>query len=148
MEYSSRHIILWASIPCTGGSPWQYVNEAMYYRNGDQKALRRLKGHRTLFRKLFWTFRRLANEVLKLGGTVCTEWPTPCQYWRDPEVKKFMTENNMMKANLHGCAYGLKNSKGKYMKKPWSIASNAKLMVEGIARKCDGNTQTCHCTWA
>ena len=110
MEHSSRHVTLWASIPCTGGSPWQYVNEAMYYRNGDKAALRRLKGHRTLLRKLFWAFRRRACEVLKLGGTVF-EWPTPCQYWRDPDVKNFMCENNMMKASLHGCAYGLKTAK-------------------------------------
>ena len=77
-------ITLWASIPCTGGSPWQYVNEKQYYRNQDIDKLKRLKGHISLFRKLFWSFRDLAREVLRKGGIVCMEWPTPLQVLEGP----------------------------------------------------------------
>ena len=37
-------VALWASIPCTGGSPWQYVNECQYYRHQNIEPLKRLKG--------------------------------------------------------------------------------------------------------
>ena len=37
-------ILLWSSIPCTGGSQWQYVNEAIYHRKGDARSLKRLRG--------------------------------------------------------------------------------------------------------
>ena len=34
-EFKGKHISLWGSMPCTGGSPWQYVNEAHYFRTGN-----------------------------------------------------------------------------------------------------------------
>jgi len=37
-------IALWASIPCTGGSPWQYVNEKQYYNNRNIKSLKKDQG--------------------------------------------------------------------------------------------------------
>eukprot|EP00959_Pyramimonas_sp_CCMP1952_P267213 5586914-Pyramimonas_sp.AAC.1 len=44
----------------------------------------------------------------------------------------------MTKIRLHGCACGLKNSKGQYMKKQWSMASSSSMMAEGLIRRCDG----------
>eukprot|EP00959_Pyramimonas_sp_CCMP1952_P359044 7517987-Pyramimonas_sp.AAC.1 len=43
-----RRITLWISMPCAGGSKWQCVNETMYYRSGNEKALKKLRGHVTL----------------------------------------------------------------------------------------------------
>eukprot|EP00959_Pyramimonas_sp_CCMP1952_P107658 2250952-Pyramimonas_sp.AAC.1 len=68
-------------MPCTGGSPWQYVNEAHYFRIGNHRAMRRLRGIRT------------------------------CNHWRDPQVKSFLRELGFAKTALHGCACGLKDSK-------------------------------------
>eukprot|EP00959_Pyramimonas_sp_CCMP1952_P181634 3797376-Pyramimonas_sp.AAC.1 len=28
-KFKGKHIALWGSMPCTGGFPWQYVNEAL-----------------------------------------------------------------------------------------------------------------------
>eukprot|EP00959_Pyramimonas_sp_CCMP1952_P416623 8728535-Pyramimonas_sp.AAC.1 len=39
---------------------------------------------------------------------------------------------------LHGCAYGLKDRKGDFMKKPWTIASTSDIAASGLERKCDG----------
>ena len=105
------------SIPCTGGSPWQYVNEAHYFRTGNHRALRRLRGVRTDFRYLLGNFVKLAHAVKKAGGIVCLEWPSQCQYWRDPQVKTFVRELALFNTVLHGCAYGLRNRKGDFMKK-------------------------------
>eukprot|EP00959_Pyramimonas_sp_CCMP1952_P134933 2823548-Pyramimonas_sp.AAC.1 len=59
---ADRRITLWISILCTGGCPWQSVNEAMYYRSGNESALKKLMGHATLLRKLLWVARDLAQE--------------------------------------------------------------------------------------
>eukprot|EP00959_Pyramimonas_sp_CCMP1952_P116187 2428904-Pyramimonas_sp.AAC.1 len=67
-------------MPCTGGPPWQYVNEAHYFRTGNRRAMRRLRGIRNDFRYLFWNFREIARVVHKAGGVVRIEWPTQCNY--------------------------------------------------------------------
>eukprot|EP00959_Pyramimonas_sp_CCMP1952_P326135 6826566-Pyramimonas_sp.AAC.1 len=72
-------------MPCTGGPPWQYVNEAHYFCIGNLRAMRRLHGIRTGFRYLFWNFGEIAPAVRQAGGVVCIEWPTQCNYWRDPQ---------------------------------------------------------------
>eukprot|EP00959_Pyramimonas_sp_CCMP1952_P106859 2233897-Pyramimonas_sp.AAC.1 len=51
--FKGKHITLWGSMPCTGGSPWQYVNETPYLRTGNHGAMRRLRGIRADFRYLF-----------------------------------------------------------------------------------------------
>eukprot|EP00959_Pyramimonas_sp_CCMP1952_P394601 8267789-Pyramimonas_sp.AAC.1 len=40
---------------------------------------------------------------------------------------------------LHGCAHGLNNKKGQYMKKPWSIASSSRSVAEGLVRRRNGS---------
>eukprot|EP00959_Pyramimonas_sp_CCMP1952_P108218 2262625-Pyramimonas_sp.AAC.1 len=110
-KFKGQHTILWGSTPCTGGSPWQCVNEAHYFRIGNHRATRRLRGIRTDFRPLFWHFREIARAVHKAGGAVCLEWPTQCNYWRGPQVKEFMRELGFVKTALHGRAYGLRDSK-------------------------------------
>eukprot|EP00959_Pyramimonas_sp_CCMP1952_P294758 6165036-Pyramimonas_sp.AAC.1 len=97
--------------------------------------MRRLRGIRTDFRYLCWNFREIARAVHKAGGAVCIEWPTQCNYWRDLQVKDFMRELEFVKAALHGCACGLQDSKGNFMKKPWTIASTSSDVAEGLERK-------------
>eukprot|EP00959_Pyramimonas_sp_CCMP1952_P157513 3294213-Pyramimonas_sp.AAC.1 len=43
----------------------------MRHGNGDEKALKWLRGHITTFRKLFWGFHRPAEEVISRNGTTC-----------------------------------------------------------------------------
>eukprot|EP00959_Pyramimonas_sp_CCMP1952_P053417 1117419-Pyramimonas_sp.AAC.1 len=93
----------------------------------------------TRFRKLSWVARDLAKEVNKRNGQMCLEWPTPCGYWHDPQVKEFLSNYNTTKIQLHGCAYGFKNNKGQYMKKPRTIASSSSVIAEGLVRRCDGS---------
>eukprot|EP00959_Pyramimonas_sp_CCMP1952_P033157 695383-Pyramimonas_sp.AAC.1 len=66
--FKGKHITLWGYMSCTGGSPWQYMNEAHYFRTGNHGAMRRLRGIRTDFRYLFWNFREIARAVHKAGG--------------------------------------------------------------------------------
>eukprot|EP00959_Pyramimonas_sp_CCMP1952_P156340 3269540-Pyramimonas_sp.AAC.1 len=52
-----------------------------------------------------------------------------------------MRELEFVKTALHGCAYGLKDSKGNFMKKPWAIASTSSDVAEGLGRRCDGTRE-------
>ena len=137
-NHPNHKIALWSAIPCTGGSPWQYVNEAIYIRRGDHAKLEKLQNHRSLFRKLFTNFETLADIVIAKGGVVCIEWPTPCKYWRDPQVLAFTRRHHFVKTQFHGCAYGLQNRKGNFMKKPWSVSTNSPSIAQRLSRKCDG----------
>ncbi len=76
-ELPNSNILLWSSIPCTGGSTWQYVNEAIWtrkLRSEDpalrQKArekMRELEGKRSIFRRLFHNFTVLERKVKSRG---------------------------------------------------------------------------------
>eukprot|EP00959_Pyramimonas_sp_CCMP1952_P035601 745525-Pyramimonas_sp.AAC.1 len=83
-KFNGTHIALWGSMPCTGGSPWQYANETHYFRTGNHRAMRRLRGIRADFIYLFWNSREIARAARKAGGAVCLEWLTQRNYWRDP----------------------------------------------------------------
>ena len=64
----TKSMLLWSSIPCTGGSTWQYVNEAVYLRSNNELALQRLRGLRNVFEKLWINFERVAEGVISGGG--------------------------------------------------------------------------------
>eukprot|EP00959_Pyramimonas_sp_CCMP1952_P167109 3492503-Pyramimonas_sp.AAC.1 len=103
--------------------------------------MRRLRGIRADFRYRFRNFREIARAVHKTGGAVYIEWPTQCNYWRGLQVKEFMRELEFVKAALHGCACGLMDSKGNFMKKPCTIASTSPDVTEGLERRCDGTRE-------
>eukprot|EP00959_Pyramimonas_sp_CCMP1952_P283701 5930480-Pyramimonas_sp.AAC.1 len=103
--------------------------------------MRRLRGIRTDVRYLFWNFREIARAVRRAGGVVCIEWPTQCNYWRDPQVKSFLRELDFVKTALRGCACGLKDAEGNFMKKPWTIATTPLVVAEGLERRCGGTRE-------
>ncbi len=137
-RYHPRQVLLWSSIPCTGGSTWQHVNEAMFKENGDMEALQRLEGLRATFRLLWQCLAKLANHVLP-QGTLCIEWPASCAYWKEEVVMRDMARWGMSDAVLHGCAYGLTTPKSVPVKKPWRVASTNPLIPRLLSRTCSGS---------
>ena len=79
------NVLLWASMPCTGGSPWQHINK---HKPGGGE---RLRQHIHNFKDIWKSFVPIALECNKHGGKVAIEWPTGCNYWKLPEVKGFMS---------------------------------------------------------
>eukprot|EP00959_Pyramimonas_sp_CCMP1952_P076372 1595776-Pyramimonas_sp.AAC.1 len=61
-DHHGAHPALRGSILCTGVSPWQRASEVMIHRGGDEKALQRLRGHRSTCRRLFWAFESLRKK--------------------------------------------------------------------------------------
>jgi len=65
--------MLWGSIPCTGGCPWQRVNGS---RGGEAEA--KIREHWTLFEALCANFELVADRCIASGGCVSIEWPQQC----------------------------------------------------------------------
>eukprot|EP00959_Pyramimonas_sp_CCMP1952_P204560 4277425-Pyramimonas_sp.AAC.1 len=60
----------------------------------------------------------MATAAPQGRGAVRVEWPSAWQYLRGPQVRKFLRANQFRKCRLHGCAYGLRDMRGNFMKKP------------------------------
>ena len=130
----SPNVVIFASLPCTGGSPWQIPNSK-------HPACRRLiNKHHKLFNRLFNQLVRLYGEF-SCSGTIpiLFEWPRVCRYWRKPKVANFIKRHRLQLAKFDGCAYGLrsciKGEEDKYLKKPWMIATS----IPEIMTTLDGN---------
>ena len=82
----------------------------------------------------------VAEETLRHGGKIAFEWPTGCTYWQLSAVQNFMMQHGMVKANLDGCAMGLKSRKtGMPIRKPWTVASNCPALIHARdGRLCPG----------
>ena len=120
-------VVLWGSIPCTGGSPWQCANRKF---PGYES---RMTNHIMLWKDLWNNFVTLAGLVRAKNGSINLEWPKGCRYWRFPKVQEFLKEFNMIQTEIHGCAVGLKsNFSGKPIKKPWTIMTNVKAIREAF----------------
>ena len=98
-------VMLWAAMPCTGGSAWNRYNWTQNYYHNIRDTIKR---HWTLSRKLFSNFKILAEQVLKLGGCVVNEWPKSCEYWTDKSIRKFFTRHGFEYTDFDGCCYDLK----------------------------------------
>ena len=113
---SHKNTLLWCSIPCTGGCPWNRINLAK--RPEGQE---RVRQHKLLFSKLWEKFEVVASKCLKLGGVVVIEWPRRCDYWKNPRVETFLKVHKLRLSDFDGCRYGIvsikKDSEGTPIRK-------------------------------
>jgi hypothetical protein len=88
-DFLKLPILVWISIPCTGGSSWQRINKV---KGPDTEE--KIRKHRELFDKLLLSALRLAISAILSGeGKVVIEWPASCDYWRDPLVRQFISQS-------------------------------------------------------
>jgi hypothetical protein len=140
-----RNVLVWASLPCTGGCPWARVN---LLRLGSTFR-ERLENHWTLFRALWANFVCVAEACIFHGGFVALEWPRGCSYWRLPEVVSFLEKHLFEEVIVHGCAVGLASintaSLGKAILKPWRVVSNCPSILRMLDRQCCGGHEHARC---
>lgn len=123
---------LWASIPCTSGSPWQYINR----KRGGAAFIRKLAHQVKESKRLFQSFTKRAERVLNHGGTVTFEWPRPCTGWKRPDVVAFFDEHpQFVRVDFDGCAVGLTSRDGLPIKKPWRLMSTSQRIVDAFQDK-------------
>ena len=125
---------LWASIPCTGGCTYAYLNRR---RKGGEA---RLRSHWELFQQLWQRFTEAAIACHKAGGTVTIEWPRTCRYWKLRCVAELEEKIGMKRAKFDGCQLGLRSiRKGLPIKKPWMISTSCMELHEKFHdRTCQG----------
>ena len=111
----SDNCILWASIPCTGGPPWQNINAK---QPSGPEIFEKIKEHERLFNKIWTSFRIVAKECRKHGGRIAIEWPKGCEYWRTKHVKQYIHDLKLNKVHINGCALGLTDNEGIPILKP------------------------------
>ena len=120
-------VLLWASIPCTGGSSWQHLNAR--FPNGRKL----IAAHKLLFRQIWTAFEQVATECLRCGGHVAIEWPRACSYWREDAVTSFVSKHGFSRVTFDGCALGLvSNRTGLPIKKPWAVLTSCPQLVSAL----------------
>ena len=138
------NILVWISIPCTGGSPWQRINVAK-----SERARWLVEGHYRLFRALWNNVKKVATYVNKLGGYIAIEWPKLCAYWQEADVLSFVQVQGLQSVYLDGCMFGLVSKHGQSMgtpiRKPWRVDTNSPVLCQHLARVCDGSHRHAVC---
>ena len=130
----NEYVHLWASLPCTAGSPWQNLNRK------HPGAAERMEEHMKVFHSLFDNFEKVAEQVFKRGGDVTFEWPTGCGLWREKKVQNMLQRFSLNAVDFHGCAAGLTSVKNQLpIKKPWTVMSSSPAVLEYLGRfQCPG----------
>ena len=120
---------LWSSIPCTSGSPWQYVNRSQYGATFRAKLLKQ----EWESKKMFKHFVRVAEAVLQKGGEVSFEWPKGCSSWKRPDVRQFFERHpfaeRFKETTFDGCMFGVKAKDGQPIKKPWRVMTTNQALA-------------------
>ena len=126
--------LLFGALPCTGGSPYQFLNWHL-----GPKTRAKIRHRRALFRVLWRNFVVVADACRANGGQVAFEWPRGCTYWREVKVKSFLKRSAMQTYAFDGCMYGLRSQRpraeGKLLRKPWCIAATSDAF-QRLCRKC------------
>ena len=131
-DFHDGTLILYASLPCVGGSPWGNVN-GLTVEGQD-----RIKEQQKLFTKLFKSFVKLVHEVADEKTLIAFELSRNCKYWGWPMVRKFLIEHSMSMHHFDGCMLGVLGNNDLPMKKGWTIAGNFKELSKLDSFKCDG----------
>ena len=132
-------IVLWASMPCTGGSQMQNLNIARF------GVTEKLLGHWKDFKVLWTSFQQIADSVHMAGGIIAIEWPVRCRYWQDPRVLRAVKKFALAKSVAAACMFGLRPQRShlpnEFIGKQWRISTNCAELAAALQVRCDGSHQ-------
>ena len=121
----------WASLPCTPCCRWQVVNI-----RSPSTAERIMESRRMSLKmiRVWCTFvKNLLREVP--GAVVCFEWPRYALGWDEPAIRQ-MRMMLPWTAHIDGCIFGVRNTEGMLLLKPWQIVTNRQDLVGTLAKRC------------
>ena len=111
---TSKPLLLFASLPCTGGCPWQRIHV--------EKNPELVQSHQELFIRLFKSFQSLCRMIRSRNPCIAFELPKNCEYWSWDIVKKFIAKYNLVPTLCDGCMLGVRDRNGLPIKKSWQIS--------------------------
>ena len=115
------------AFPCNGFSPLQRLNGL----HPERKAERRAIG-----RELMKFALEIAELQIREGRHVILENPRGSEAWNEPEMLRFLEENELYAAIFDQCRFGLKSLSGWLHKKPTRVVSSS----SDVAAELDGVT--------
>ena len=126
-------ILVWVSIPCTGGSPWQRVNKYI------PSAAVKIEGHVHEMKRIWSGMVDLVNSLRRLSPWIAIEWPDGCDYWELDKVKQFCVSHVMDSVRFDGCMVGVVDMNNVPIRKPWRIQTNLSQLIDAfVGKKCQG----------
>ena len=127
-------VLIWTSIPCTGGTTWSYVNLQ------HESAKLKVEYHRHVFEKIWSSMVDFLNLIRHLSPKIAIEWPAHCIYWKFDRVEKFCGKHQLIRVTFDGCMVGIVNKDGESIKKPWAIQTDCDSIVTAFdGLSCDGS---------
>ena len=117
---TSKPLLLFASLPCTGGCPWQRINV--------EKNPKLVQSHQELFIRLFKSFQSLCRMIKSRNPCVAFELPKNCEYWSWDIVRKFISKYNLVPTLCDGCMLGVRDKNDLPIKKSWQISCTFPLL--------------------
>ena len=119
----SRPLLIWASLPCTGGCSWQHIN---ILTNREK-----IEDHHKIFLRLLRSFE------------LAMEQPRTCDYRKWTVVQAFIKKHCLQSCLCDGCMLGIVDDDGRPLRKSWQIMST--LPLPGLnGRTCDGTHEHGH----
>ena len=129
-------VLIFASLPCTGGCTWQRINSKTV-EGGE-----RVESHKQLFRKLFRSLRKLDGSLCKsCDVSIAFELPASCDYWKLPMIQNFIDQHGLQEHLVDGCMVGIQDKEGMPRKKTRRIMSNVSLSGQLSGLRCDKSHQ-------
>jgi len=136
--------VVWTSLPCTGGCPWQYVNAGK-----SPELARRIEGYWALFGVMWRNLLKVFAVASEKGATLCIEWPKYCRYWYVDKVKRALAKYGLVMYRYDGCQYGITSivpkTLGQPIKKPGIIATTSPIIGKAFSRRCQGKCNHAPC---
>ena len=124
-------VLLYASLPCVGGSSWGNKNSIT------DVGAERIEQQQKEFTKLFKSLQKLIQE----NFSIAFELSKNCKYWNWPMVQSFIKRHQLKLLLFHGCQFGVVDANGLPMKKGWMIATNMNEL-SGSAECTRGGSHT------
>ena len=123
---------MWISLPCSPWCSWQRVNQAVLHNYAEVLEEKR--------RESLKLVERLQNILDQVHEEVEAyfEWPKGNEGWKQKKVIE-LTEKLKYEVNFDGCAYDLKDSEGRPLKKPWKVVSNQEKITKFLNKVCQGH---------
>jgi hypothetical protein len=131
---AARHGLLFSTIPCTGGCPFNYINGQT-----EQGRAKIRKYVREIIPSLK-TSERLCAVARNYGNFICMKWPAGCSYWKRRNDRRSIEQNGSIVAKFNGCRLNPTDSAGNPLARPWKLATNCPGIIRRFQDlKCRGD---------
>ena len=129
-----REVLVWISLPCGCWSSWQRINRRnSRLRAQNDRARERSRGMVGLVASVLVPLRREFGSQLVLA----VEWPRMCEGWKCEEMVD-LRQILPYVSHFHGCAFGLTDTAGRPILKPWTVMCTDDVFKEPLGHAICG----------